>query len=176
MSQSGQKEWWSRSLRISTWWGRALIGRNPLVTVIRLMVLVAVVSVVFKGVLIPVRITGKSMEPTYRDGRINFINRWAYSGSEPQRGDVVGLQREPSRILVLKRIVGLPGERVAVWRGRLFINGEPLEENYTDGRPIGQAAGERLLGPNEYFAIGDNRDISAFGVVERKDIRGKVLF
>jgi signal peptidase I len=116
------------------------------------------------------------MEPTYRNGRVNFINRLAYLRSEPRRGDVVGLQRKPSRVLVLKRIVGLPGERVAVRYGRLFIDDELLEEDYTDGQPITMTRGERELGPGEYFAIGDNRDLTAFFVVERGDIRGKVLF
>lgn len=153
-----------------------MIGRNPAVTVVRLLVLVIVSSIVFKVILIPVRVTGKSMEPTYRDGRVNFINRLAYLKSAPRRGDVVGLQRKPSRLLVLKRIVGLPGERVSIRYGRIYINDELLEESYTDGQPIPPASGERRLGAEEYFAIGDNRDLSAYGVVERQDIQGKVLF
>ena len=176
MTATGQGDWWSRPLRVSTWWGRVLIGRNPAVTAVRLVVLVLMASVVFRGVLIPVRVTGRSMEPTYRDGRVNFINRLAFVRIEPRRGDVVGLRREPSRLLVLKRLVGLPGERVSVRHGRIHINGEPLDENYTNGRPIPPMSGERELGGGEYFAIGDNRDMSAFGVVERSDILGKVLF
>ena len=124
-----------------------MIGRNPGVTVVRLVVLVVISSILFKGILIPVRVTGRSMEPTYHDGRVNFINRLAYLRSEPRRGDVVGLQRKPSRLLVLKRIVGLPGERVAVRYGRIFINDELLEEEYTDGEPITMTRGERELGP-----------------------------
>jgi signal peptidase I len=70
--------------------------------------------------LIPVRVTGRSMEPTYRDGRVNFINRLAYG--EANRGAATwwGCKREPSRLLVLKRIVGLPGERVSVRYGRIL--------------------------------------------------------
>jgi signal peptidase I len=176
MTGTEQHQPWFRPLRVSTWWGRLLIGRNPAVTVVRLVVLVVVASVLFKGVLIPVRVTGKSMEPTYRDGRVNFINRLAYRRSEPRRGDVVGLRREPSRLLVMKRIVGLPGERVSLQYGRVYIDGERLEERYTDGRPIPRVSIDRKLGVDEYFAIGDNRGLSAYGVVKRKDIQGKVLF
>jgi signal peptidase I len=176
MTEIGQDGWWSKPLRVTTWWGRLLIGRNPAVTVVRLVVLVALSSVLFKGVLIPVRVTGKSMEPTYRDGRVNFINRLAYHRDEPQRGDVVGLRRAPSRLLVLKRIVGLPGERISIRQGRVFIDGDELEEDYTDGQPIPPTSGERLLNEEEYFVIGDNRDLSAYAVVERGDILGKVLF
>ncbi|MCL4177110.1 MAG: signal peptidase I [Verrucomicrobia bacterium] len=176
MTGAGNSESQPGPLRVSTWWGRILVGRNPAVTLIRLVVLVVVASVLFKGVLIPVRVTGKSMEPTYRDGRVNFINRLAYRRSEPRRGDVVGLQTENSRLLVLKRIVGLPGERVSIRYGRIYIDGKALAEDYTDGQPIPPTLGERKLGAVEYFVIGDNRDLSAYGVVERRHILGKVLF
>jgi signal peptidase I len=89
---------------------------------------------------------------------------------------VVGLRRAPSRLLVLKRIVGMPGERVSIRQGRIFIDDEELEESYTDGQPIPPTAGERWLNEGEYFVIGDNRDLSAYAVVERGDILGKVLF
>jgi signal peptidase I len=176
MTGSDQHRPWFKPLRISTWWGRVLIGRNPAVTVVRLVVLVVMASILFKGVLIPVRITGKSMEPTYRDGRVNFINRLAYRRNGPRRGDVVGLRREPSRLLVMKRIVGLPGERVSIRRGRIYIDGRLLDETYTGGHPIPRARVERELGADEYFAIGDNRELSVYGVVTRRDILGKVLF
>jgi signal peptidase I len=177
MTESGQNWPSSKPLRISTWWGRALIGRNPVVTVVRLVLLVAISSVVFnKGVLIPVRVTGKSMEPTYRDGRVNFINRLSYRRSEPRRGDVVGLQSEGSRLILLKRIVGLPGERISVRNGRIYIDGQALEEKYTNGQPMPPARGVLELGEDQYFVIGDNRGLSEFFVVARRDIRGKVLF
>jgi len=167
----------SKPLPVSKWWGRILIGRNPTITLVRLVLLVVVCVVLFNGVLIPVRVTGKSMEPTYRDGRVNLINRLAYWRVKPQRGDVVALQKEGSHLILLKRIVGLPGERIGVRNGRIFINGQILEEKYMDRfRPVPFATGEIVLGEHEYFAIGDNRRVSVFGVVERRDILGKVLF
>jgi signal peptidase I len=166
-----------KPLRVPKWWRRILIGRNPSLTLVRLVLLVVACVVLFKGVLIPVRVTGKSMEPTYRDGRVNFINRLAYRRAEPRRGDVVALQAEDSHLILLKRIVGLPGERIGVRRGRIFINGQILEEKYMDRfRSVPFATGEIVLGEHEYFAIGDNRRVSVFGVVERRDIVGKVLF
>ncbi len=151
------------------------IGRNPTVTLMRLVVLMVVCLVVFKVVLIPVRVTGKSMEPTYRDGRVNFINRLAYLRSDPRRGDVVALQFEGSSQILLKRIVGLPGERISMRRGFIYINGKRLKESYTYGE-VSALPGEVVLRPNQYFVIGDNRSVTVFGVVERRDIRGKVLF
>jgi signal peptidase I len=164
------------ALRVRSWWGRALIGRNPTVTAVRLVLLVAVSLVAFKVVLVPVQVTGRSMEPSYRDGRINFMHLLAYRVREPQRGDVVGIQFEGSRLILLKRIVALPGERVSLREGRVFINGEPLDEPYARGADIPPTREEVLLESDQYFAIGDNRDDSAYGLVRRNEIQGKVLF
>jgi signal peptidase I len=176
MDASENMERESSALRVKSWWGRALIGRNPTVTAVRLVLLVVVSLVAFKLVLVPVKVTGRSMEPSYRDGRINFMHLLAYRTREPQRGDVVGIQFEGSRLILLKRIVALPGERVSVRDGRVYINGESLDEPYARGADIPPTREEVLLEPDQYFAIGDNRDDSAYGLVRRNEIQGKVLF
>jgi signal peptidase I len=163
-------------LEVKPWWARVIVGRRPLVTLVRLVVVVIVSLVVFRGLLVPIRVTGPSMEPTYRDGRVNFLNRMAYWIGEPQRGDVVGIQIEGSRIVILKRIVAPPGERVAVRAARVLVNGALLEEKYATGRGIPSTRGQIGLGEGEYFAIGDNREKTLYDVVRRRDIKGKVLF
>jgi signal peptidase I len=162
--------------RIQAWWGRVLIGRNPMLTAVRVAVVVVLSIVAFRVVLMPIQITGHSMEPSYRNGRINFLQLLSYRVRQPKRGDVVGIQFEGSRLILLKRIVALPGERVAVRDGRVIVNGEPLDEPYTRGTDIPATSQEVLLKANEYFAIGDNRDDSAYGLVRRQEIYGKVLF
>lgn len=163
-------------LRVTSWWGRILIGRNPSVTVVRLVLLVVMSLVAFKLVLVPVQVTGHSMEPSYRNGRLNFMHRLAYRLHGPQRGDVVGIQFEGSRLILLKRVVALPGERVSVRHGRVYVNGAPLDEPYARGTDIPPTREEVLLEADQYFAIGDNRDDSAYGLVRRSEIQGKVLF
>src|SRR5205807_3239723 len=69
---------------------------------------------------------GKSMVPTYHNGRINFINRLSFRWHGPKRGDVVAVQLDKSRLVLLKRVVGLPGERIAVRAGRMVVNGRTL--------------------------------------------------
>ena len=162
MTEIGQSRWWSKPLRVTTWWGRLLIGRNPAVTVVRLVVLVALSFVLFKGVLIPVRVTGRSMEPTYRDGRVNFINRLAYHRGAPQRGDVVGLRRAPSRLLVLKRIVGMPGERVSIRQGEFSSMARSWKRTIPTVEPIPPTAGERTAERGRVLRDWDNRDLSAY--------------
>lgn len=162
------------------WWLRILIGRRPKRTLIRLVVLIVVSFVLFKFVLIPIRVVGNSMSPTYRNGGINFVNRCSYLWRKPKRGDVVGLamvtahDSQGPRILLLKRIIGLPGEQVSIHRGVIKINGRQLEEPYAKSPTPWK--GDFGLGDNEYLLIGDNREISSMERVAEIKILGRVLF
>ncbi len=128
---------------------------------------------VSRWVLSPVKISGESMLPNYSDGQPNFINRLAYVSTPPQRGDVVGLQVGDE--FFLKRVIGLPGEKIEFKRDTIIVNGLPLEEHY-HVRPLLWRLAPVQLGTNDYFVMGDNRTSSMLGAVRRKDIIGKVLF
>jgi signal peptidase I len=163
-------------------WIRVLVGRHPRRTLIRILVLVAASFFVFRFILLPIRIFGISMLPTYRDNRFNLVNRWAYWRSPPQRGDIVSIQAfsGPS-VMLLKRIVGLPGERVAFRQGIIYINGEPLDEPYVKNKRAPWNRKEVTLKADEYFIVGDNREMPditmhELGEVRRSRIVGKVLF
>ena len=168
----------------TSWLLAVLIGRNPKRTLLRIVVLVAACVVVFKFVLIPIRVHGPSMMPTYQESGVNFINRLAYLRSQPKRGDVVGVRLsdtpEPGvpSIMLMKRIVGLPGETVAFHEGRLLINGNPLDEPYETNECNWEIA-PKQLGPDEYYVVGDNRtmpeELHVKGVAHRFQIVGKVL-
>ncbi len=167
------------------YWLRVLtIGRRPKRTLVRLAVLVAASVVVFKFVLLPIRVMGLSMEPSFHDHAVNFINRLAYISGEPQRGDVVGIRMStnadgPLQFMLLKRVVGLPGETISFSGGRLLVNGEPQEEPYLKLHSNWNERGRRL-GSNEYFFVGDNRSMPPeqheHGVAYRSQIVGRVLF
>jgi signal peptidase I len=157
------------------------IGRNPRNTLIRILVLIAVCFVVFKFILLPIRVTGISMLPTYKDRSINVVNRLAYSRHEPRRGDVVSIRYAGIHLMLMKRIVGLPGETVAFEDGKILINGKPLDEPYENHEkfPCDWNLSPITLDANEYFVVGDNRTMSAEdhwkGKVLRERIVGKVL-
>ena len=167
------------------YWLRVLtIGRRPKRTLLRLAVLVVASVVVFKFVLLPIRVTGLSMEPSFHNRAVNFINRLAYMSEPPQRGDVVGIRMStnmdgPLQVMLLKRLVGLPGETIAFSGGQLLVNGEPQEEPYLKLRSNWNERGRRL-GSNEYFFVGDNRSMPPeqheHGVAYRSQIVGRVLF
>ena len=156
-----------------------LFGSNPRHTAIRVAVLVASAVVVFGVILLPVRLSGISMEPTYHDGGLNFANRLAFAWRQPARGDVVAIRMAGPSVVYVKRIVGLPGEHVEITMGTVIIDGVPLAEpTVVYKAPWNVSA--LTLGRDEYFVIGDNRAMTAenhdFGRATRERIVGKMLF
>ena len=145
----------------------------------RVLVLAAVAFITFTWIFIPIRTDGISMEPTYRSNSLNLLNRLSYRLAEPARGDVVAIRLAGPHVVYVKRIVGLPGERLAFVGGVIHINGVPLSEPYVKNqRPWDRP--EVTLGAREYFAVGDNRGMEQgahkFGIVDRERILGKVLY
>jgi signal peptidase I len=161
-----------------TWLRRLLIGRNLRLTLIRAVVLGVVTVVGFKMAILPVRVQGGSMLPTYQNNRVNFLNRLAYIRRPPQRGDVVGIRYAGPSIMLLKRIVGLPGERIGFRNGRVTVNGEVMPEPYLQ-LPSNWEREPVELGPDEYFVVGDNRSMPmrdhTFGIAKRERILGKAM-
>lgn len=166
--------------RLPGWLRIALIGRHPKRTLIRATVLAVFCFVffklfVFKVLVLPVRIEGNSMFPTYHDRGINFVNRLAYRHIAPQRGDVVGIRMAGPSIMLMKRIVGMPGETIAFEHGRLVINREQIPEPYLKHHSPAPYLEPVTLGPNEYYVIGDNRMNSDRGRIDRDRIMGKIV-
>jgi signal peptidase I len=160
-------------------WQRLIWGRNLTRTLIRAAVLGTLVFLCFRFVILPARITGCSMEPTYHDGKVHFINRLAFVRQKPQRGDVVAVRFSGRSVMLLKRVIGLPGERIAIKDGVVFINGDPLDEPYVKFREPWQLS-ERKIGDDEYYVIGDNRGMEmanhVFGAAQADRIIGRALW
>jgi signal peptidase I len=129
---------------------------------------------VSRWVLWPVVISGDSMAPNYQDGQPNYINKLAYWSQPPQRGDVVGV-RVGDEDYSIKRIIGMPGDRIEFRRGTVVVNGQPLQEPYVH-RPLLWWLDPVQLGPNDYFVMGDNRTYSWLGPVAKDSIVGKAVF
>lgn len=130
----------------------------------------------------PVRVEGTSMLPRLEDRDRLFINKFVYHVSAIERGDVVVFHypRDPEKSYI-KRVIALPGDRIAIDRGQVWLNGEPLRENYVplmyrDTRSMM----EMVVPPETYFMMGDHRSISSdsreFGPVDRSLIYGKAVF
>lgn len=159
---------------------RVIFGSNPRRTAIRVFVLAVVSFITFSWVLLPIRTQGASMLPTYKSDGFNFVNRLAFVFRAPARGDIVAIRLAGPHVVYVKRLIALPGERVAIIEGHVLINGMPLSEPYvaSERRPWNHA--EVTLAPEEYFVIGDNRSMRAsdhdFGRVDRSRLLGRVLF
>lgn len=158
-----------------SWW----FGARPARTLARGLALVAGSAVLFGLVLKPVRAVGVSMAPTHRHGALLFYNALAYRWSVPARGDVVVIRFAGPGVVLVKRVVGLPGERVRIEAGTVRIDGVPLEEPYVAERQPWQY-GEVLVGADELFVVGDNRSMPMtqhqFGRVRRERVLGRIVW
>jgi signal peptidase I len=158
---------------------RLIFGRNPRRTLIRVAVLAVVAFITFGWVLTPTRVSGVSMEPTYHDSTLNLVNRVAFRLRAPARGDVIAIRLAGPHVIYVKRIIGLPGERVSIVEGTVEIDGVPLPEPYVKKRQPWNYP-EVTVGPREYFVVGDNRGMRMsdhdFGRVDARRVLGKLLF
>ena len=130
----------------------------------------------------PVKVEGTSMAPLLADQERIFINKFVYHLEHIERGDVVvfwyPLDRTKSFI---KRVVGLPGDRVQIQQGRVYINGEVLPEPYVPTAFADRSTVGPLSVPaDQYFVMGDHRissnDSRIFGTVPAEFIYGKAVF
>ncbi len=136
------------------------------------------------------RVDGSSMNPTLHDGDNLWVDKLSYTFGDPKRFDIIIFNPNGNeKITYVKRIIGLPGETVSMdLDGKIYINGQLLNENYALDEPflpssIGILSGnnEIVLGDDEYFVLGDNRNNSMDsrrsdpGNVKRDYIIGKVV-
>lgn len=160
-----ERRWRGWLAAVSPWCRRELFG--GLLAVATLQLFVVQVSVV----------RGSSMEPCLHDGDRLVVDRVAYSLAEVRRGDVVVLRypRDPG-IDFVKRVVGLPGDRIQLRGGELLVDGQRCEDHgcirdHADFGPLVVPAGQ-------YFVLGDNRPVSCdsrdFGLVPAALLKGRV--
>lgn len=131
------------------------------------------------------QVSGSSMETTLSDGDHLIVDKISYRFSDPERFDIIVFPFQYDMdTYYIKRIIGMPGETVQIDEsGNIYIDGEILEESY--GREVIQNAGRAcdpiLLGEDEYFVMGDNRNNSSdsrdpsVGNIHRNDIIGRAF-
>ncbi len=132
-------------------------------------------------------VDGESMTETLQDKDRLFVEKVSYRFSDPDRFDIIVFYpygREDPDDYYVKRIIGLPGETVQIKDSVIYINDEPLSENYRKEQYMaynGIAGEPLLLGDDEYFVLGDNRNGSTdsrdpdTGPVKRENIDGRVV-
>lgn len=152
-----------------------------------IVVSLAVFAIVYIFLFQPHQVDGRSMEPNFHNGEYILTDKISYRFNEPKRGDVVVFHSpQDERQDFIKRIVGVPGDKVEVKDGYLYLNGNKLEEPYINNP--GQVQNGRFMregvvvnvGPGEYLVMGDNRNHSSdsreWGTVKKTGIVGRAFF
>ncbi len=124
----------------------------------------------------PTLVRGYSMEPTLHQEERLLVEKVSYRFHQPQRGDIVVLKVAQEPIPLVKRVIGLPGETVEIRQGKVYVNGQHLDEPYLRQTPYGNMPA-RPVPAGSIFVLGDNRnnsnDSRYFGVVPLDDVVGK---
>lgn len=144
-----------------------------------LVIALLIIQFVVQSFYIP----SSSMEPTLVPGERVLVAKFYYRITEPQRGDII-VFRYPidNRKNLIKRVIGLPGEKIKISNGMIYVNGEPLQgdkfgRTYYDYGFYGE--GEKTVPEDSYFVLGDNSlnsdDSRFWGYVPRKNILGRAF-
>lgn len=146
----------------------------------------AIFLIVYVFIAQPFQITGQAMAPNYVNGQYYIANKLTYRSTEPARGDVVVFKAPKDQDKdFIKRIIGLPDETVSLQDGKVYVNGQFLDEGsylkgdvQTVGGAFLQEEQEITVPVNQYFVLGDNRPFSSdsreWGFVPKENIIGKI--
>lgn len=173
--------------------------------IVETIILAAVIFFLVRSAVQTFRVEGRSMEPTLYTGQRLLVNKaayWSFDASvvlrylpgqsvgtnepnrispfgAPKRGDVIVFRYplDPNRDFI-KRVIGEPGDTVAIKEGTVYLNGQAIHEPYVKTVPRYDLA-EQTVPPNQYFVLGDNRNSSSdshvWGMVPRENIIGQAL-
>lgn len=140
-----------------------------------LLIAVSIMMVVRLFLFAPYEVHGESMYPTFEGEELLIVNKWIYDVSTPDYGDIVVFHTAEQRDFI-KRVIGLPGDQIAVREGQLFRNGKPVQEPYTN-EEIQQNLHEVIVPKDHVFVMGDNRnhsrDSREIGPVNMKEVVGR---
>lgn len=165
-------------------------------TIVGALILVTILDT---KVFAMVQVQQRSMENTLHDGQELLVDKVSYDFTEPQRGDVVIFlenrirdnsfsdfkiflddvtQRKQENTRLVKRVIGVPGDDIDLKDGYVYVNGEKLNETYTQGTTVKQGINFPLkVSDGKLFVLGDNREVSidsrSFGLIDKKQVEGK---
>jgi signal peptidase I len=131
-----------------------------------------------------VQVVGNSMVPTLHNSEHYLLNRWVYHFRTPQRSDVVVIRDPKADCFSVKRIIGIPGDRIYLKEGHVYLNGRKLDEPYLKPNTLTFpciSAKEQLVicGKDQFYLLGDNRmnsaDSRVYDAVRRGNIIGMLV-
>ncbi|MFB7351125.1 signal peptidase I [Bacillus thuringiensis] len=136
-------------------------------------------------VFFPYSISGESMSPTIHNNERVLVNKLIFRISSVKRFDMVAIQTESGNKSLIKRIIGLPGERLEYKKNTLYINGQKVEDPFNDNTndfSLINTYNLKEIPSGKYFVLGDNRPFSHdsrsldIGLISKSEIKGKIQF
>lgn len=151
---------------------------------LKYLVIIFIILFIITFVFGVTSVVGSSMSPTLKDGEVLILNKFKYRFSDIKREDIISLKYADTKYLI-KRVIGLPGEKVEIINNKLYINGiEYVEEylskelNYQDFKL--SDLNYTVIPEDMYLVLGDNRENSLdsrkIGLIKKEDIEGKIAF
>lgn len=151
-------------------------GKYIIVALIAILIFIYIVSFM--------QVVGPSMNSTFMEGDLVFVSKIHYKLAEPKRSEIIVFEHDGVKNLI-KRVVGLPGDKVEFKNNVLYINDKAYEEDYLDEGMITynfktSDLGQEIIPEDHYLVLGDNRvnslDSREIGYISKDDIIGKVIF
>lgn len=169
-------------------------NRKTVMAILEFVIICLGITFVFRFIIMPVKVDGSSMYPTLCDGDLAFMSRLDLNSKQIKRFDIVTINCKQLGNVIIKRVIGLPGERITYKNDRLYVDGKYIEEKYFDNKHVKDVKNrynisyftndfEITVGDNEIFVLGDNRinslDSRDLGCFKTNDIiskKGIILF
>lgn len=158
---------------------------------VRDIAIAIVIALAISMIIKPTVVKESSMEPNFYQNDYIFLSRLAYKlGGEPEKGDVIVFRSNSKSLLddkgknklLIKRVIGVPGDKIRIVHDEVYINGEPDDQSYTrDGATPGYIE-DAVVPEGKLFCMGDNREVSVdsrssdVGFVDQDTIVGKAVF
>lgn len=143
------------------------------------IIIIIVIILVKCFVVTPVRVNGRSMLPTLKEKDIMVLNKLAYRNKDIKRFDIVVVKDHGE--LIIKRVIGLPGETITYKDNILYVNGKKVDEKFTKVKDKNlEDYSSKKIPKGHYFVVGDNRPESAdsrmIGFIKKENIKGKSVY
>ena len=158
--------------------------REFILDFIKLIIVIIVILFLMIYVVSVTQVVGNSMNSTLENGDVLILNKFKYRFTDIKRGDIISLEYADTKYLI-KRVIGLPGDKVSIRDNTLYINGELYVENYLDeGLEYDDfdlsSLGYDTIPEDMYLVLGDNREDSLdsreIGLISKDEVIGKVSF
>ena len=151
---------------------------------IKYLIIICIILFIMLFIFSVTTVVGDSMHPTLKDGEVLILNKFKYKFSDIKREDIISLKYADTKYLI-KRVIGLPGDKIEIISNKLYINGIQYPENYLS-KDLNYKdfklsdLGYEVIPEDMYLVLGDNREISLdsrkIGLIKKTDINGKISF